>query len=220
MCGRFTLKAIPENLMAELGISAVPDPFTPRYNIAPSQIILAITNGKAPAFQYFRWGLIPFWAKDPKIGYRMINARSETLTTKKTFKGLIRKNRCLIVADGFYEWEKTGRRKVPYYILLKSEEPFAFAGLWSTWKDPEGKEVRSCTILTTGANDLVREIHDRMPVILDKKERVQWLAETMPDEAALAALCQPFNPQKMTQYEVSTRVNSPAHEDPGCVQPV
>ncbi len=197
----------------------MPDSFTPRYNIAPSQEVLGIVNGKAPAFQYFRWGLIPFWAKDEKIGFRMINARSETLGTKKTFKGLIAKNRCLIVADGFYEWEKTGGRKVPHYILLKSGEPFAFAGLWSSWKDPEGKEVRSCAILTTEANDLVKPVHDRMPVILDKKERVQWLGQTMPDEAALAVLCQPFSPKKMTLYEVSTRVNSPTHDDAGCVQP-
>lgn len=206
--------------MAEFGISSTPAPIAPRYNIAPSQDVLGIVNGKAPAFQYFRWGLIPFWAKDGKIGHRMINARSETMGTKKSFKGLIAKNRCLIVADGFYEWEKAGGRKVPHYFFLKSEAPFAFAGLWSVWKDPEGKEVPSCTILTTEANALVKSIHDRMPVILDEKKRSFWLAQTVPDDAALLDLCQPFSPQKMARHQVSAQVNSPAHDDVSCVQPV
>ena len=206
--------------MAELGLSALPDDFTPRYNIAPSQKILGIVDGKAPAFQYFRWGLIPVWAKEAKIGYRMINARSETVGTKKTFKGLIAKNRCLIVADGFYEWENTGSSKVPYYVFLKSKIPFTFAGLWSLWKDPQGHEILSCTILTTEANSLVKPIHDRMPVILDKAERPRWLSETAPDEATLASLCRPFSSEKMTQYKVSNHVNSPTHEDPRCVQAV
>jgi putative SOS response-associated peptidase YedK len=218
MCGRFTLSATPAGLIEEFTITDAPVEYSPRYNIAPSQDILSIVNGEHLRFEYFRWGLIPFWAKDEKTGYRMINARSESLGTKKTFKGLLKKNRCLIAADGFYEWQKVGKRKIPQYIFLKSKSPFAFAGLWSAWKDPQGNSVKSCTIITTDANKLLKPIHDRMPVILNREDRSRWLDPEFSDDGGLTALLIPYDPNEMEYYAVSTWVNSPGHEGDKCIR--
>ena len=157
MCGRYSLKADIAQLAMRFEFAADEAIHEPAYNIAPTQQVLTVTNDGERRASYMRWGLIPFWAKDAKIGYRMINARGETVAEKPSFRTALRKRRCLILADGFYEWQKLGgKQKRPMRIVLKSGEPFAFAGLWETWKDPEGEMVKSCTIITTAANDYLQ----------------------------------------------------------------
>src|SRR5512136_1289526 len=174
MCGRFTLVS-PYVAVTERFHAAAPLDLRPRYNIAPGQDVFCVIRDGENRIERLRWGLIPFWAKDPAIGNRLINARAETVAEKPSFKSAFAKRRCLVVADGFYEWRPAGKRKVPVYICLKSKKPFGFAGLYETWKTPEGNELRTCTIVTTEANDLVRPIHDRMPVILSGGVEDRWL---------------------------------------------
>ena len=164
------------------------------------------------------WGLIPSWAKDPAIGNRMINARAETLGVKPAFRVALRKRRCLVVADGFYEWQQRARGKQPIYIMLKSREPFGFAGLWDTWTSPEGEAIRTCTIITTDPNDLLKPIHDRMPVILTRDAEGVWLDPTIQEPARLLPLLKPYPPEEMEVYPVSTWVNKPAHDSPACIE--
>ena len=166
MCGRYTLSTAPDLVKQHFNLSEIPGELHPRYNISPSQLVAAVPNGAERRAEMFRWGLIPSWAKDPAIGNKLINARGETVAAKPSFRSAFRKRRCLILADGFYEWKGKARLKVPMRIRLTSKEPFAFAGLWETWQPPEGDLVRSCTIITTTPNDLMAPIHDRMPVIL------------------------------------------------------
>jgi len=220
MCGRFSLGAT-----IRVGqLFNLPNwPETPpRYNIAPSQDVPAvIQNGETGGreFRPFRWGLVPSWAKDPAIGNRMINARSETAATKPTFRKPLRERRCLILADGFYEWKREGPRKQPYHIRLQNGEPFAFAGLWDRWHPPDGEPLETCTILTTTANDLVQRLHDRMPVILPASAYGLWLDPTMRDVGPLQALLTPYPAAEMIAHPVSTRVNNPANETPECIAP-
>ena len=170
---------------------------------------------------YMRWGLIPFWAKDAKIGYRMINARGETVAEKPSFRTALRKRRCLILADGFYEWQKLGgKQKRPMRITLKSGEPFAFAGLWETWKNPEGETVKSCTIITTSANDYLRPIHDRMPVILPPEMESFWLDKEIDDPIALTSAIAPYPDDEMEAFEVSPLVNNTRNKVPEVMSPV
>ncbi len=171
MCGRFTLTTSPEQLRAAFYGLSVPDQVQPRYNIAPTQPVAVVANDDKFQMDFFIWGLIPSWAKDPAIGSRMINARAETLAEKPSFRAAFRRRRCLVLADGFYEWrqEPGQRSKTPMYIKLKSGEPFAFAGLWENWNSPDGSNVLSCTIITTEPNSLMQSIHNRMPVILSKE---------------------------------------------------
>jgi putative SOS response-associated peptidase YedK len=165
-----------------------------------------------------QWGLIPSWAKDPSIGNKMINARAETLTEKPSFKRLIGKRRCLVVADGFYEWAKQGRGKMPMRFVLKSGEPFAFAGLWDRWKKPDGGPLDSFTIITTQANDLLKPIHDRMPVILGEGDEEIWLDPKVADSIRLVSVLKPFSPELMEGYFVSRLVNSPRNDLPECIR--
>ncbi len=219
MCGRFTLTASAEALQELFPLfdwSVLP----PRYNIAPTQKIVAVRRDEKsgqPQLALLRWGLIPSWADDPKIGYRLINARAETAASKATFRSAFKQRHCLVLADGFFEWQKTGAAKQPYYLRLKDGQPFAFAGLWEHWhKDDQA--IDSCTILTTEANDLVRPVHDRMPVILDRGRFDRWL-----DAAANGdwqALLQPFPSEAMTAYPVNSRVNNVRHDDPTCIAAV
>jgi putative SOS response-associated peptidase YedK len=174
MCGRFTL-ASPFVAVTERFHAAAPPDLRPRYNIAPGQEVLCVIRDGANRIEPLRWGLIPFWAKDPAIGNRLINARAETVAEKPSFRSAFAKRRCLVVADGFFEWRPAGKRKVPVYIFLKSKKPFGFAGLYESWKDPGGREIRTCTIITTEANEIVRPIHDRMPVILPEGVEDRWL---------------------------------------------
>src|SRR5210317_2143755 len=171
MCGRFVLENSPEQLMKVYRLSSLPE-LSPRYNIAPSQQIAVIRqqNGGDRELVFMQWGLIPSWAKDPTVSYKMINARSETAHEKPSFKQAFRSRRCIIPATGFYEWETIGKEKIPHYIHLYGGEIMSLAGLWERWKSPEGEEIKTCTILTTAANSLVRHLHDRMPVILHRDE--------------------------------------------------
>src|SRR3990172_141257 len=185
MCGRFTLTLDPGDLQEAYPGLVVPGGLTPRFNIAPTQPVAVIPNIGEYRLDYYVWGLIPSWAKDPEIGSRMINARSETLAEKPAFRNSYRRKRCLVLADGFYEWKQLegGKAKQPVYIYMKSRQPFAFAGLWDLWHAPDGSEVRSCTIITTQPNELLQSIHNRMPVILPSQAQPAWLdpSEQSPD---------------------------------------
>jgi putative SOS response-associated peptidase YedK len=222
MCGRFTLRAPASVIAEEFSLFDVP-PLEPRYNIAPTQMVAAVRMNREAVppqreFAWFRWGLIPSWADDPAIGNRMINARSETVAEKPAFRAALRKRRCLIVADGFYEWQKSGREKQPYFIRLRSDRPFAFAGLWEFWEGPDNSAWESCTILTTDANDLMRPIHERMPVILAAEDYRRWLDPAVQDSAAVTPLLRPFPSKEMLASPVSPYVNSPSHENPRCIE--
>lgn len=219
MCGRFTLTQSAETVAEVFDLAAVP-PLTPRYNIAPTQSVAAVLL--APERRYrelkmLRWGLIPAWAKDAKIGARTINARSETVTEKPAFRTAFLKRRCLVIADGFYEWERRENAKQPFYFRLKNGKPFAFAGLWECWQPADGEAILSCTILTAEANELVRPIHDRMPVILDPTDWEQWLNPEVRSPELLRPLLRPHSALEMTAYPVSTRVNSPSNDSDQCV---
>ncbi len=220
MCGRFTLQAPLSDLAAEFDVSDPSIDFDASYNIAPSQAVLAVLNeDDANRFRLLRWGLIPHWAKDPAIGNRMINARAETITEKPSFRNPFKERRCLIVADGFYEWKREGKTKVPVYLRLKSKKPFGFAGLHERWTSPEGEEIRTCTIITTEPNELMKPIHNRMPVIIPKEDRMPWLDPSNQDTAHLVTLLRPYPSSEMEAYPVSKFVNSPANDSPDCVTP-
>ena len=229
MCGRFTLRS-PAGVVAEqFALFEVP-PFAPRFNIAPSQpvpVVRLALRGPQPQRElvWLRWGLVPGWAKDPAIGNRMINARSETVADKPAFRTALRRRRCLVAADGFYEWQRplpkaAGRRKQPYFIRLRDDRPFALAGLWELWEGPDHSHVESCTLLTTEPNELIRPIHNRMPVILAVDDYPRWLDPAIEKPEPLAPLLRPYPSDQMTAYPVSTLVNSPANDDPRCVEPV
>ncbi len=223
MCGRFTLALDTEALRQAFPWLTLPEhDLRPRYNIAPTQPVAVVINNHPQQLDFFAWGLIPPWAKDPTIGSRLINARAETLAEKPAFRNAYRRRRCLILADGFYEWRKEAgtARKTPMYIRLKSGEPFAFAGLWEVWNSPLGDVVLSCTIITTTANDLVATIHDRMPVILPREAYDHWLDPEERRPAELAPLLKPYAAEEMEAYAVSTQVNSPAYDGPECILPV
>ena len=221
MCGRFTLTLNPAELQEQFGLSEPPPKeLAPRYNIAPSQAVAVIANNADRKLELFKWGLIPSWAKDPKIGNKMINARAETLAEKPSFRTALKRRRCLVVADGFYEWKKTGSSKTPMYITLNDGRPFAFAGLWEAWQSPEDGLIKSCTIITTEPNALMADIHNRMPAILPPDAYDQWLTPgELAAEAALPLL-QPYDAAQMKAAPVSTRVNSPAVDTAECILPV
>lgn len=218
MCGRFTLSTSSEGIASAFQLSEVPQ-LQPRYNIAPTQLVSTVLHtaeNNNRQFQQLRWGLIPSWAKDPQIGARLINARAETVAEKPSFRSAFRHRRCLVVADGFYEWQRQERKKQPYYFRFQNEQPFAFAGLWERWRSPDGEEIQSCTILTTEANDVLRPIHDRMPVILDSKDYDLWLDPAV-QKPELLQLLRPYKSEEMTSYAVSTRVNNPTNNAPECI---
>ena len=222
MCGRFTLAADPSELTQMFPEFELPEHLKPRYNIAPSQDIAVVPNTGENKVEFFRWGLIPSWAKDPQIGYRMINARAETLAQKPSFRNAYRRRRCLILADGFYEWhqEPGHRSKTPIYVKLKSGKPFAFAGLWEVWQpNDDAPPVRSCTIITTAPNALIEQIHNRMPAILAREAYGQWLDPQEQSPERLAPLLQPYPAEAMIAYPVSRLVNRPANDSPECITP-
>ena len=222
MCGRFTLTVDPAELREQFESTSFPEKYAPRFNIAPSQPVLAIPNDGSHAADFLLWGLIPSWAKDPSIGNRMINARGETLAEKPAFRGSYKYKRCLIVADGFYEWKSQPgtKTKVPHFIRLKTGKPFAFAGLWDEWHDPDGSPVRSCTIITTTPNPLMASIHDRMPVILRAEDYGEWLDQSPRSPDSLQHLIAAFPADLMEAYPVSALVNSPANDQAELIQPV
>ncbi|MBN2130541.1 MAG: SOS response-associated peptidase, partial [Sedimentisphaerales bacterium] len=219
MCGRFTLRA-PASVVAEqFAVFAMP-PFTPRFNIAPTQPAPVVRMAPHRECVALRWGLIPGWAKDPAIGARLINARAETAAAKPAFRASMRRRRCLVVADGFYEWRRQGKAKQPYFIHLRDDRPFGFAGLWESWEGAAEGPLETCTILTTEANSLIAPLHDRMPVILPPDAYEAWLDSAVADPGRLAPLLRPYAGDEMAAYPVSPYVNSPAHEGEKCVEPV
>ena len=221
MCGRFTLTVNPAEVQETFSSYTFPQQFAPRFNIAPTQPVLAIPNDDQHTADFFVWGLIPMWAKDPSIGNRMINARGETLEAKPAFRGSLKYKRCLILADGFYEWKSAEGKKVktPYFIHMKDRKPFAFAGLWDSWNSPDGSVVKSCTIITTEPNELTEKIHNRMPVILHPREYAKWLDPSPQTPDQLKPLIKPFPAELMDAYPVSTLVNTPANDIPELVVP-
>lgn len=217
MCGRFTNAACGDVLAEEFGLVEIPSDFRPSYNIAPSHNVSVVTN-KAPNKMFlYRWGLIPSWAKDESIGNRLINARAESIAQKPAFKMAFKKQRCLVLADGFYEWEKGASNKTPFYVRLKTQAPFSFAGLWETWSSKEGNTIFSCTIITTEPNELLAAIHNRMPVILSKEDCRRWLDPTASEQEILQRLLRPYPAELMEAYPVSKLVNSPTIDRPECI---
>jgi putative SOS response-associated peptidase YedK len=221
MCGRFTLTIDPADLQDAFPEFTFPAQSAPRYNIAPSQPILALPNDGKNKADFFIWGLIPSWAKEPSIGNRMINARAETLTEKPSFRSALKYHRCLIFADGFYEWKAQpgSKAKIPHFIRLKSGKPFAFAGLWEHWQSADGSEVLSATIITTEPNELMSPIHNRMPVILKQDSYTQWLDTKPLLSNHLQDILVPYPGGEMEAYPVSTLVNSPGNDRVECILP-
>lgn len=222
MCGRFTLTDPDADLAEQFNLPDVPD-LQPRYNIAPTQPVAAVrvaAESAARELALLRWGLIPFWAKDPGIGARMINARSETAAEKPAFRAAFRRRRCLVLADGFYEWQKENGGKQPFYIRLRDGQPFAFAGLWESWKGEGETVIESCTLLTTQPNDLIHPLHNRMPVILHPRDYALWLDPEMQAAERLKPLLRPYPFEEMVAYPVSRFVNKPQNDDPRCIEPL
>lgn len=222
MCGRFVLTSNPSAIQTAFHLASVPAEMPARYNIAPTQPVAVITNDDPTALEFFRWGLIPSWSKDMSIASKLINARSESVDEKPSFRTAFKKRRCLIVTDGFYEWqEREGQKtKTPMFIHMQDNEPFAFAGLWEIWHNPAagGEEIRTCTIITTDANPFMSKIHHRMPVILAPDDYATWLEADKPE--VLKALLKPFEQEQMAAHPVSLRVNKVANDAPDLIQPV
>lgn len=219
MCGRFTLRTTPRDLVEIFQLLHALE-MTPRYNVAPTQPVLAIRQvGKFREPAFLRWGLVPSWSKDPRSGPPLINARAETLATKPAFRSALRKRRCLIPADGFYEWKKgDGKTKQPFHIRMAKDGPFAFAGLWERWKGADAPALESCTIVTTTTNSRLAELHDRMPAILRPEDYDRWLDSDFDDPALLQSLLVPFPPDEMTFHPVSSLVNSARNDAPTCLE--
>lgn len=222
MCGRFTLFADFNEIINRFAIEEAlnEELYQPSYNIAPSnQVLSVISDGQINRLGYLKWGFIPSWAKDEKIGYKMINARAETLMEKTSFRGAFQKRRCLIIADSFYEWKRHGdQTKTPMRIKLKTGELFGMAGLWERWLSPTGKPVFSCTVITTAANKLMKDIHDRMPVILNPDDEKTWLDRSINDPEKLNEVLKPLPDHLMEAYEVSSLVNSPKNNSPNLIE--
>lgn len=223
MCGRFVMVS-PSYVISEVFcLKEEPQDLLPSYNITPGQSVYAVLRderNETNRLARFRWGLVPSWAKDPSVGNRMINARAESVAERPSFKEAFRDRRCLVVADGFYEWQKTGRKKIPFFIRLKSRQPFGMAGLYEVWVSPAGKTLRTCTIITTRANDLLSPIHDRMPVIVPREKQAFWLDRSVHDKKDLLDILKPFTPEEMEVYRVSMAVNSPLNDKPELILPV
>ena len=221
MCGRFVLFSSPEEIREAFAVQQVRYQVEPSYNVAPTQTVAVVVQREGVnTLEKMRWGLIPAWAKDPTIGSRMINARAETVGEKPSFKRPLKDRRCLVVANGFYEWQKTGQAKIPMFIRLKSGQPFGFAGLYDVWTSPEGEAVASCTIITTSANDLMQPIHDRMPVILPKPHESVWLDPAVQSAADVLPFLVPYSAAEMEAYPVSRLVNSPENNSPDLIRAV
>jgi len=220
MCGRFALLTHTEALIKRFGIEEIIKRPEPRYNISPSQNVTVVVKRNNRQLTEMRWGLVPSWAKDVSIGNRMINARAETVVEKPAFRNAFKKRRCLILSDGFYEWQKVGKIKKPTHIRLKSREPFAFAGLYEYWKTNSGKMLESCTIITTTPNEIMSPIHNRMPVILNPNDEATWLNPDNQEVPELIPLLKPYTSQQMESFEVSDFVNSPQNQGPLCTKPV
>jgi len=224
MCGRFSLTDIG-SIFSRFGVIISKDinkKITPHYNIAPTQKIPVIYKDKNQEnrIEFMRWGLVPYWAKDPKIGHKMINARAETLAQKPSFKHLLKSKRCLVPSSGFYEWKRIDKRKVPYYIGIKNSKIFSFAGLYDNWKDSVGNELKTFTIITTNSNNTLKPIHNRMPVILEREFEEDWLDVKTHDFDSLKQMLKPYPDDKMIAYAVSYEVNNPSNDNPELIRKV
>lgn len=220
MCGRYAcIEITPEDLQSLGLLSANMPAFRPRYNIAPNQTALVIPNNNPRVLRHFRWGLVPAWAKDPKMGARMINARSETLLEKPSFKDAFRKRRCLVPCSGFFEWQHKGSKKQPFYIRMASNRTFAFAGLWESWTDSDSSHLYTFTIITTRANRIIGPIHDRMPVIIAASNYDLWLEESNQSLQSVSNLLCPYPHDEMEAFPVSTLVNRPSNDFADIIKP-
>ena len=222
MCGRFTLRTPGNQVIEQFDLDFRDDPseLVPRYNIAPTQTHLVVRNADRQA-ALMKWGLVPFWSKDPKGGAKMINARSETITTKPAFRNAVKRKRCLVPADGYFEWVREGKKKKPFWIRMADERPFMMAGLWEQWRDKsveDSEPLETFTILTTTSNSLTSDIHDRMPVILHENDYDPWLDPQTEDANELTYLFEPFDSEKMRLDEVNDRVNSVRNDDEQCIE--
>jgi putative SOS response-associated peptidase YedK len=220
MCGRFTQTISAAGVAEAFGVEEVSGDLKPSYNIAPTQPVAVIISDDKKRLVQVRWGLVPSWAKDISIGNKLINARAETITEKASFRNAFKKRRCLVVADGFYEWQRFGDGKRPMYIRLQSAKPFGMAGLYEVWQSPEGEEITSCAIVTTEANALMKPIHERMPVIIPKENEDLWLDPKAQDTEVLRNLLRPYPAEAMQAHPVSKLVNSPGNNSPNCIKPV
>ncbi len=215
MCGRYTLTVDPADLMERFDLSSADFVSTPRFNIAPTQTVAVVLNESPRTLTGARWGLVPSWAKDISIGYKMINARAETLDEKPSYRTLLKKRRCLILADSFYEWKKeAGGGKTPTRLMLANGAPFAMAGLWDAWKTPDGERIKSCTIITTSPNALAAQVHDRMPAILSREAEAEWVNIANDDPGYLKSLLGAYPAELMKTYVVSNAVNNVRHDAP------
>lgn len=222
MCGRVTIQTPAADIAREFALTGVQLGLErPRYNLAPTQLMPVVANDGARLLDAYRWGLIPSWAKDASIGNKLINARGETVAEKPSFRSALKRRRCLVVVDGWYEWHQGTKPKTPYLFRRKDGRPLAFAGLWEEWTAPDtGELVRTCTIITTGPNALMAPIHDRMPVILPPEAREAWLRPEPQESAALLPLLVPYAGDELELYEVARVVNSPANDVPACIERV
>jgi putative SOS response-associated peptidase YedK len=221
MCGRFTIMVDAEDLQEQMQLGSMPVDWRPRYNVAPTQPVAVVSDAGTRQVEWMRWGLVPSWAKDMEIGSRLINARSETVMEKPSFRSAFAHRRCFLLADGFYEWQHLEGKKgaaTPFHFHLKDRKPFGLAGLWETWRSPEGNTLRTCTILTTQANNLVAPVHDRMPVILSGADLWRWILPASPAEHL--AMLRPFSEEGMERVTVSPLVNRPNYDLPDCAQAV
>jgi putative SOS response-associated peptidase YedK len=223
MCGRFVSASPPDEIARYFDAAEPEQAIGENYNVAPTNDVYAVyEDGEVRRLEAFHWGLVPHWAKDPSVGNRMINARAETVAEKNAFKPALRKRRCIIPADGFYEWQKVPgqKKKQPLYISRPDGEPLAFAGLWSIWRDSEGGELHSCTIITTAANEDMEPVHDRMPVILGRDDWGSWLDPANDDLDTLGKLLVPAPPRLIQLHPVSTEVNNVRNKGPHLIDPV
>lgn len=218
MCGRFAQRSDPKRLAKQFGLEEVPN-LEPRYNIAPTQDIPAVRETEdGREMSLYKWGLVPSWAKDTTMGARLINARSETVREKPAFRQAFKQRRCIIPADGFYEWQRTEGRKQPFFFQMRDELPFGFAGLWEQWKGEEGEAINSCTILTTEANEVLRPVHDRMPVILHPDDYSLWLDHDVRKLEMVEELLRPYSSKEMFGYPVNPAINSPRNQGAGLLE--
>ena len=223
MCGRYSLHQSTDEVAARFGVQQVLFPLKPHYNVAPSQPVAVVTQEKEYGLRYlesFQWGLVPFWAKDSDVGQRLINARVETVDEKPAFRNALSRRRCIIPADGFFEWRKEGDARLPVYFCKPQGELLGFAGLWEEWQRPDGSRLRSCAIITTAANQLIDPVCTRMPVILRPSDEAAWLDPNARNVPQLLRLLRPYPAEEMEAWMVSQRVNSPFFDDPQCIEPV
>jgi putative SOS response-associated peptidase YedK len=222
MCGRTALTASPEDLREAFGLAETPRQFTPHYNVPPSQplnVVRVLRGSSGRSLELLRWGLVPRWAEDAKIGHKLALARIETAATTAAFRNAIRWRRCLVAVDGFYEWRRDGKRQsVPFFVRRIDGRPFALAGIWDKWVSKDGEVVESCAILTQPARSPVDAIHDRMPLVLDADLWDRWLDPALTDTTAIAPLLEPCSPE-LIAYRVGPLVNDPRHDEPGCLEP-